>query len=110
MTARSAPDVWIGSGSNHELVFIRSGQEVFRVNSANNIVIKDGKNIVLGTNGGSGLMIGTAGGSGGQKLGFFGKTPTIQRGPLPTATTQVASLQAAVNAIRQALIDLGLAT
>jgi hypothetical protein len=63
----------------------------------------DGKNVKLGTV--TGTKIGS---STSEKLGFFNKTPVSQRGAIASPAANSSSLKTAVDAIRQALIDLGL--
>ena len=58
----------------------------------------DGRNIQLGLT--TGTKIGTTGGTAGQKIGFFGATPVVQR-------TGVAVSAAGIHA---ALVSLGLIT
>ena len=60
--------------------------------------ILDGRKIQLGVS--TGTMIGTVGGATGQKLGFFGATPVVQR-------TGVAVTAGGIHA---ALVSLGLIT
>lgn len=62
------------------------------------IQIADGRNIQVAK--GTGTKIGTEGGATGQKLGFFGATPVVQR-------TGVAVSAAGIHA---ALVSLGLIT
>jgi hypothetical protein len=70
------------------------------------LVMADGRNIQVGAT--TGTRLGT---SAIQKLGFFGKTPVVQRSTIasPSAGTTIdAQSRTAIDAIRQALIDLGL--
>lgn len=62
------------------------------------IQIFNGRNIQVGK--GAGTQIGTEGGASGQKLGFFGATPVVQR----TGTAVTAG------GIHAALVSLGLIT
>lgn len=98
LIARGAPDVSIGSTSNHEVVFIRNGNEVLRINNSNNVKIQDGRNIVLGTT--SGTKIGT---SPSERLGFFNTNPVTR----PTVTGSRGN-NAALASLLTALANLGL--
>jgi hypothetical protein len=82
ITARSAPDVLVGSTSNHELVFMRNNQEVFRINSADNLVIKDNRHIKLGTAGGTKIGMSAA-----EMLGFYNKAPIARPSALTARNT-----------------------
>lgn len=85
--------VWVGTFTDHPVLFVKNAGEVFRLNTAGNLQINDARNIQLGTTTGS--MIGTASG---QKLAFFGVTPKVQPPalsaangtPLPTSWNSTA--------------------
>ena len=78
---------------------------------ANDTTIAEAGNVILGTT--TGTQIGTGAT---QKLGFYGKTPVVQAGAITTPTTvsssfnqtELATLKTAIDAIRVALINLGL--
>jgi hypothetical protein len=59
--------------------------------------------------GDNGVLIGELGGGLGHKVGFYGATPVTQRA-VGGAATDAATTQTLANNLRQALIDLGLAT
>ena len=72
------------------------------------IQILDGRNIQTAK--GTGTKIGTEGGATGQKLGFYGVTPIVQRVHIadPTGgTTTDAEARTAINSILTALETLG---
>ena len=60
----------------------------------------------VGTNSPDGTVVGVAPAT---PLGFYGVNTPLPRGSLPAAATDAATTQALANAIRQYLIDRGLA-
>jgi len=85
---------WVGG--NHCYVSASTGSTVLTV-SATALTLGDGYNIAAGTT--TGTQIGTAAA---QKLGFYGKTPVVQR-----AKADYSNWSALSNVV-QALVDLGL--
>jgi hypothetical protein len=97
------PWVVLKTGTNHPLSLQVNNNECLRLITSLDVLVAEGCDFQLGTT--TGTMIGTASG---QKLGFFGKTPVIQRAAIPSPSANSSSLKTAVDRIRQALIDLGL--
>lgn len=95
-------------GAN-SLRIVTNGTTRLTFDSTGLATAQDGLAFVLGTV--TGTKFGTATS---QKLGFFNKTPVVQRGAIAAYTntgvyaTDAANIKTAVDAIRQALIDLGL--
>jgi hypothetical protein len=84
------------SSGNFRFVENATGNAIFTVTTAG-LTISEGENIALGTT--TGTQIGTAAS---QKLGFYGKTPVVQR-----AKANYGNWAATSNVV-QALVDLGL--
>jgi hypothetical protein len=78
--------------------------ESFRINTNGDIQIADTRNIVL--NATTGTKIGTATT---QKLGFFNKTPIVQKAAIAdTSSGAVATVETELNKVKQLLRDYGL--
>lgn len=93
-----------GGDSNVSLGLTAKGSGTITMNSS--VTMADAKNIALNTT--TGTQIGTAAG---QKLGFFGATPIVQRTKVNDPSgggTQDAEARTAINAILDSLEALGL--
>lgn len=74
------------------------------IQSGRDLTMNDAKNIILGT--GTGTKIGT---STSQKLGFFNKTPIVQKSAnADTSGATLGQLETEVNEVKQLLRDYGL--
>jgi acetyltransferase-like isoleucine patch superfamily enzyme len=115
--ALANPGVSIGNGTmvyrmsseNDKLTFSRPGLSVLlEVNSSGDLLTKgvvsitDGKDVAIGG------TLGTKFGASTSKLGLWGATPVARPTGTPSAATDLASTQALVNFLRNALINEGL--
>ena len=82
---------------------LTAGTAAFGNLTADDVTVRDGKNIVLDTT--TGTKIGT---SASQKLGFFNATPVVQPAAISNSSTSTSDLSSKLNSLLQKMRDLGL--